>query len=542
MDEQEIKEKIKKAIKFEAESDTLEFKKSKNNLPKIYDTISSFSNTRGGLIVLGIDEKDNFKITGVENINEIQNKISEICTQKMYPPIRPIITQIDYENKKLLVVEILELKQIEKPCYYIPNGIEKGSYIRVGDNDQKMTKYEIYALQSYKSGVNEDLKSVKRAEVKDFDEEKLNKYLSVIKKEKPKFSKKDKNGILKISNIIKEEKDGKIYPTLAGIMIFGVYPQQFYPQLFIACSVVPGVEIGELGSQNQRFDDNARIEGNIEEMLNDTLSFLKKNMKTKIIIDENGKRKNIPEYPLIALREAIVNALVHRDYSIYTEKSYIKVFKYEDRIEIENPGGLYGINRIEQLGTDTMLEVRNPFIVQILENEKNILENRHSGIPTMKAEMTKMNLKEPVFISEKGTFKVIFYNEKQQSEQVEKNSIQVIGKNSINIRKNNVLEQSEQVEKNSAQVKKISVENTSKNNTLKQNKKIQKYSAQVLEYCTEPKTRKEITAYLGLKSINYVAKKIINPLIENKKLKYTNSNRRAKNQKYVTIKARKEGK
>ena len=144
--------------------------------------------------------------------------------------------------------------------------------------------------------------------------------------EKPKFSKKDKNGILKISNIIKEEKDGKIYPTLAGIMIFGVYPQQFYPQLFIACSVVPGVEIGELGSQNQRFDDNARIEGNIEEMLNDTLSFLKKNMKTKIIIDENGKRKNIPEYSLIALREAIVNALVHRDYSIYTEKSYIKVF------------------------------------------------------------------------------------------------------------------------------------------------------------------------------------------------------------------------
>lgn len=106
----------------------------------------------------------------------------------------------------------------------------------------------------------------------------------------------------------------------------------------------------------------------------------------------------------------------------------------------------------------------------------------------MKAEMTKMNLKEPVFISEKGTFKVIFYNEKQKSEQVEKNS------------------------------------------------------AQVLEYCSEPKTRKEITAYLGLKSINYVAKKIINPLIENKKLKYTNSNRRAKNQKYVTIKAREEGK
>lgn len=122
---------------------------------------------------------------------------------------------------------------------------------------------------------------------------------------------------------------------------------QFFPQLFIACSVIPGLEMGDLGENDERFIDNARIEGNIKEMLEETLKFLNKNMKVRVIIDENGRRKNISEYPLKALREAIVNALVHRDYSVYTEKMYIKIFKYTNRIEIENPGELYGTNRIE---------------------------------------------------------------------------------------------------------------------------------------------------------------------------------------------------
>ena len=231
-------------------------------------------------------------------------------------------------------------------------------------------------------------------------------------------------------------------------------------------------------------------------MLEGTLNFLRKNMKIKIVIDENGERKNIPEYPLAALREAVVNALVHRDYSVYTEKSYIRVFKYRDRIEIENPGGLYGTNRIEQLGSDTMLEVRNSAIVQILENEKTVLENRHSGIPTMKLEMSKMNLPEPKFINQRGTFKVIFYGNESDQEGAK----------------------SDQVEKKSGKVAKET-----------------KYSKKVLEFCIEAKSSREISDYLGMSSSGYVRRKILKPLIENGKLKYTNPNKNAKNQKYITV-------
>ena len=197
---------------------------------------------------------------------------------------------------------------------------------------------------------------------------------------------------MRLSGII-EICDGKVYPTLAGTMIFGKYPQSYYPQLFVACAVIPGIELGVIGKFGQRFDDNKRIEGTIEEMIDGTLNFLRKNMKTKVIIDsKTGKRKNVLEYPILALREAIANALIHRDYSMHTENTYVKVYMDDDRIEIQNPGCLYGIIKLEKLGTDTIMETRNATIVRILEDKGSVIENRHSGIPIMKREMKKLNL------------------------------------------------------------------------------------------------------------------------------------------------------
>ena len=110
-------------------------------------------------------------------------------------------------------------------------------------------------------------------------------------------------------------------------------------------------------------------------------------MKTSIIINSDGRRINRTEYPLEALREAVANALIHRDYSIHTENAFISVYMYDDRIEILNPGALYGTNKLEKLGTSSVMESRNPTIVRILEEKGSVIENRHSGIPTMKREM-----------------------------------------------------------------------------------------------------------------------------------------------------------
>lgn len=171
----------------------------------------------------------------------------------------------------------------------------------------------------------------------------------------------------------------------------------------------------------QRFDDNKRVEGTLDEMLDQTLSFIRRNIGTKVIIDNNGKRENIPEYPMKALREAVANALIHRDYSISRESAYIYVQIYDNRIEIINPGDLYGNNRIENLGTDMMLEARNKNIVRLLEEKGNIIENRHTGIATMREEMKKMGLPEPEFESLRGDFKVTFRKEKNKISEQNKN-------------------------------------------------------------------------------------------------------------------------
>lgn len=274
--------------------------------------------------------------------------------------------------------------------------------------------------------------------------------------------------------------------------------------MFVACTVIPGTEIGNIGKLGERFIDNKRVEGTIEEMLEGTMNFLRRNMKTSVIINSVGQRENRTEYPLEALREAVANALIHRDYSTQTENAYISVYMYEDRIEILNPGELYGNNKLEKLGTATVMEVRNPNIVRILEEKGSVIENRHSGIPTMKREMEKYGLPEPEFFEERGNFKVIFRNKtklitEQVSEQV---SVQV----SVQV--------SEQV---SDQVK--------------------QYIKLVLEYCNEPKTAKQIREYLNLKSRSYVSNNIIKPLMELGYLEYTNKQHpSASNQKYITKK------
>ena len=412
MTEKEVIDAIKYMQKYQTETDKIEAKTAEVNFPKkCYDTISGFANKYGGIIIFGINEHNNFIEQNVYDINDLQKQITALCTNSMEPKVRPEFLPITYKSKKLLAVRINEIPQNKKPCYYKNAGMHKGSYIRIGDSDEPMTDYEIYSLQSYKDGIQEDLRPIKRATIEDLDKVKINLYLEKSKKDKPNFAKFSNEKILKLSGII-ENSTGTVYPTLSGIMMFGEYPQAYLPQLFVACVVVPGTKLGDVGEMGQRFDDNKRVEGTLDEMLDQTLTFIRRNIGTKVVIDNNGKRENIPEYPMKALREAVANALIHRDYSISRESAYIYVQIYDDRIEIINPGDLYGNNRLENLGTDMMLEARNKNIVRLLEEKGDIIENRHTGIATMREEMKKMGLPAPEFKSLRGDFKVIFRKEK----------------------------------------------------------------------------------------------------------------------------------
>ena len=407
MQKKELINLIDNIISLKTETYNIEFKKAKDGVPEnLYDTFSSFSNTSGGIIIFGIDEKNNYKVCGINNPDDFQKKITEQSLM-MEPKIRPIITICEYKGKIVASVEVPELDIFNKPCYYLGKGKMKGSYIRVGDADLPMTDYEIYSFDAFKYKNEDELRIKERVERDIFNEISINAFLDKIISIKPNVINLDKDTILRMNGII----DKNNYPTLCGIMIFGKYPQIFSPNLDIVAVKCSSNEYGVEDDNGIRFLDNKRLDGTINDMLKLAISFVLNNIKKATRVNNNGIREDILEYPIKAIREIILNALIHRDYSIHTENEPIRLTIFDDRIEISNPGGLYGRLTIDELGK-VHSDIRNPFLASILEILE-ITENRYSGIPTIYAEMKKANLMEPKFENARGTFKVTLYNSKK---------------------------------------------------------------------------------------------------------------------------------
>jgi len=516
MDKEEILKLLQELNEKQNETICIETKTANAGKPeKYYDTISSFSNTMGGIILFGVEEKKHknkttFEIVGVYDANDLQKNITNLCSTEFVPVIRPKINIVNIEDKNIVAVRVDALNQRNKPCYYKPKGLHSGAYIRVGDRDDNMTEYEIYKCISYRENVKDDLRPVVRATMRDFDEKLLNRFIENAKTNKPKLSEFSDQEILLNYGVLTEVED-KTFPTVAGIMVFGKYPQKFFPQWFVAAIVIPGFEIADLGEEGQRFDDNKRIEGNITEMYEETIAFINRNMKVKVIIsDKTGLRTDIAQYPKDALREAISNMIIHRDYSQFKTGVYSIVTVYKDRIEFRNVGNLYGSNTIELLKTRKAMEVRNETIVKLLETLGGIIENRHTGISTMQKKMEDANLPEPIFSNEREDFVVTFYNGEYPELYPE------------------ALKQDKKTQDKKTQDKKTQDKKTQDKKTQKINK--------ILEICEQPKSLNEIMEELCYKSNRTLKRGYIIPLIESGKLKMTIPDKpTSKNQKYITV-------
>lgn len=410
---EELKILIDKLLDRKCEMQNIELKSASKGTPeKLYDTLSGFANQNGGgIIIFGLQEKPEFKVIGVYDAQDLQVKVTNYALQ-MEPVIRPVFTVADYEGKTVVSAEIPECDINDKPCYYKGAGRLRGSYIRVGDADLPMTEYEVYSYEAYKKKIRDELRIVERTSVDDFSKKLLDEFFIKLRSTKSQLATLDDRKILRLQGMTDHDN-----PTVVGTLLLCEYPQAFFPQLGITAMVVDGIEFGLANQDGVRFIDNKRIDGTIPQMLEEAISFVRRNTRSATIINNDGKREDRSEYPMKAVREVILNALVHRDYSIHSEDSPIRVVLYSDRLEVENPGGLYGrltVNDLGKLPGDT----RNPFLAGNLEIMIDT-ENRFSGIPTIIAEMKNAGLRPPVFESRRGNFKVILYNDKEQRETVE---------------------------------------------------------------------------------------------------------------------------
>lgn len=455
---EELMEKLELIQKIKCETSTLEIKSAEQGCPqRLYDTLSSFSNQDdGGIIIFGVDEKQGYKEVGVYDPQDIQKKINEQCLQ-MEPVVRPLLTVLEKNDKFFISAEIPGADITDRPVFYQGKGRVKGSYTRVGDSDEPMTEYEVYSYEAYRKKYQDDIRAIDRVSFASLDQDLLERYIELLKKGKPRLAAISNDEIYELMSI---KRDKRI--TLSAVMNFCPYPQAYFPQLCIIATVVPSTEVGTVGDQGERFTDNQRIEGNISDMLDGAMQFVNRNMRIKTIINPHtGKREDRPDYPITAVREAVLNALVHRDYSIHTEGMPIQLIMFDDRMEIRNPGGIYGRIKIDQLGK-VQPDTRNPVIASELEVLK-VTENRYSGIPTIRRMMQEYNLQQPEFIDERGSFIVKLYKDVMEQTAVEMDRVD---------------------------------------------------NRELLLFCKTPRTRKEISDYLGLNSVTYAIQTRIMPLVE----------------------------
>ncbi len=467
------------------EGQTTEVKAAYGGCPeKLYDTISSFSNQdSGGVMVFGLDERDHFRKVGVYDAQDLQKKVMEFCEQ-MTPVVRPVFTVCDEDGLVFVSAEIPPLDVSERPCFKTAKGRLQGSYIRVGDADKPMTEYEVYSYEAYRRRYRDDIRPVEHASLTALDSGKMEAYLSRKKQERPHLASVTPEQLLELTGIT---RDGQI--TMTALLLFGVYPQALFPQLSIIATSVPGVEMGMVDANGNRFTDSKRIEGVLPDMLEGALAFVRSNMRVATRIDpQTGRRVDQPQYPMDAVREAVLNALVHRDYSFHTECQPIQLTMYTDRLEICNPGGLYGRLTINQLGS-TQPDTRNPMLVTAMETLGQT-ENRYSGIPTIRCAMAQLGLPEPSFQERRGSFIVTLRNASETD------------------------------------VQPVAIQDDEED-TLD--------PKDLLTFCQQPRTREEIREYLELASFEYALRRYLEPLINTGRLRMTIPEKpRSRKQTYVT--------
>ncbi len=477
----ELVELVNRVCKQKSEEQTIELKAAHEGCPKrLYDSLSSFSNQdSGGILLFGIDESKEYQIVGVYDPQDLQKLVTEQC-QQMEPPVRAEFTLAEVEGKYIVSAEIPAIDISERPCYYRGAGRTKGAYIRVGDADLPMTDYELYSFEAFRKHLHDDERPVDRADRTLMDMEKITDYMRRQSIDRPGFAALTAEQSMEMLNLTR-----KGIWTLAAVMNFSIYPQGFFPQLGITAVVVPGTEIGDVDSDSARFTDNRRIEGTIPVMVEEALNFCRRNMKTRTIIDkETGLRRDRTEYPIDALREAILNAVIHRDYSIHTEGTPVQIDFFTDRLEIHSPGSLYGRMSIEQLGI-ARPDLRNPALAVMTET-LTAAEHRYSGIPTMRCAMKEFGLQEPKFENRRNEFVVTFYNSAVMEEETEQC--------------------------------------------------MRTDSDGLLEFCRTPRTRQEIAEYLGVKTVYYAMKHYVRPLAEKGILAPVETDKpKSKNQKYYTV-------
>ena len=372
-----------KRIIAEGENTEIELKQSFHSVQEIAKIISAFANTQGGLLILGVDDKG--KIEGIkENPDAIQQRISNSnATIHPSPIINVEVHTID--KKKVIVIAV---HKADSTVFHTVEGV---IYVRIESTIQKLEGQSILEFLRNRQILLFEESIEATAKIEDLDTTKVSEYLK--ERNQPDYlSTHSLKDFLASKKLVSFQPDLKIKSV--AILFFAKDPQQFYSYAQIKLV---------------RFDGNQPIKvlayedakGNLPQMIEHAMNFVRRFTPKEFVIT-GAKRTEIPALPEEAVREAIINAVAHRD---YFNKNEIQLSIFDNRLEITNPGGLPEGMTKELLGTLSIQ--RNPVVYQMLK-DYDYMEGIGSGISKILRAMKEKNLKEPAFLISKEFFRIVF--------------------------------------------------------------------------------------------------------------------------------------
>jgi ATP-dependent DNA helicase RecG len=384
------------------ESHRIEAKRATQIDRSVMETVVAFSNEPGlggGHLLPGVerDPEDPFgtsyRVMGVTDPDKLQSELASQCASMLNRPVRPRISVETVRGKTVLAVYVPEAAAAEKPIFLTRLGLPRGAYRRVGSTDQEGSEDDLVALYAGHQIETFDGAVLPDTDLSDIDPSAVQEYRRLRERANPtaeELAWSDEELLRALSAAVRQ--GGELRPTVAGLLLFGTGPalRRCFPMMRIDYIRVPGRQWVE--DPEHRFD-TLEIRAPLLAAIRRAEGAVRDELMQSFSLPEGAlAREDEPALPLRVIREAIVNAVMHRSYRIH---GAIQIIRYANRLEVRNPG--HSIKAEEQLG-EPGSETRNPRIAAVL-HEVNVAETKGSGIRAMRELMQAHDLLPPTFES-----------------------------------------------------------------------------------------------------------------------------------------------
>ncbi|MCZ0867152.1 helix-turn-helix domain-containing protein [Dasania sp. GY-19] len=353
------------------EGKQLEFKRDLSSPKPLLKTLVAFANTAGGQLIIGIS--DNGDIVGVDDPLTEEERLANLIADSITPRLVPSIEMVTVEAKTLLIIEVYLSNT--RPHWLTALGLEQGVMVRLGSSTRQAGLELIADLQRSVSNQYFDEMPMPELGVDDVDIQAAQQLFA---------DKKQLNQQALLSLKLLTQHQGKVVPTKGAVLLFGKQRSFHFNDAWIQCGRFIGID-------RTNIFDHIELYDHLPQAADSILLFLKKHAMRGADFSEI-RRKDVWNIPLGILREVVINALVHADYS--QRGMPIRVAFYDDRIEVESPGLLLPGMTIEDMKRGTSM-IRNPIIARVFR-ELDLIEQWGSGVKGMFNEAKELGLPEPV--------------------------------------------------------------------------------------------------------------------------------------------------